>query len=123
MNFANETRKKNETSRNVLREDRVDPPIHTEYFHSDGTTTMNFIVNEANAVSSFNMRSPVPLKMAVPPDDTRHWRTKPVMRKVFAIEIEPRTVHWNNRLSFGAETINSAEVRRRCPRLNRTIFM
>ena len=42
------------------------------------------------------------------------------MRKVSAIEIEPRTVHWNNRLSFGAETINSAEVRRRCTRLNRT---
>ena len=31
---------------------------------------MDFIVNGARAVSSFNMRSPVPLKIAVPPDDT-----------------------------------------------------
>ena len=51
---------------------------------------------------------------------TRHKRTTPVVKKVFAIELEPRTVHWNNRLSFGTATINSAEVRRRCPRLDRT---
>ena len=35
--------------------------------------------------------------------ETRRWRTKPVMRKVSAIGIGPRTVHWNNRLSFGAK--------------------
>ena len=56
----------------------------------------------------------------------RHWRTNSVMRKVPAIDIGPRTVHWSNRLSFGAETmnsINSAEVRRRCPRQNRPMFV
>ena len=57
---------------------------------------------------------------------TRHWRTTSVMRKVPAIDIGPRTVHWSNRLSFGAETMNSfnsAEVRRRCPRQNRPMFV
>ena len=53
---------------------------------------------------------------------TRHWHTHFVMRKVPAIDIGPRTVHWSNRLSVGAETMNSfnsAEVRRRCPRQNK----
>ena len=54
----------------VLREDRVDPPIHTEYFHSGGATTMNFIVNGTKAVNSFIMRSTIPWNMVVPPDDT-----------------------------------------------------
>ena len=45
------------------------------------------------------------------------------MRKVSAIEVAPRTVHWNNRLSFGAETTNSAEVRRRCLDLNGHMFV
>ena len=58
------TRKdKNDTSWNVLREDKVDPPIHTEYFHSGGATTMSFIVNEANEVNSLIMRSPAPWNM------------------------------------------------------------
>ena len=60
MNFANETRKKNETSWNVIRDDRVNPPIHTGYFHFGGATTMNFIVDGDNAVGSFVMCSTTP---------------------------------------------------------------
>ena len=60
-NFANETKKeekkKERTPLKVLRKDNVDPLIHAEYFHSGGETTMSFIVNGANTVSSFVMRS------------------------------------------------------------------
>ena len=63
--------KKKDTSWNVLREDRVDPPIHTEYFHhSGGTTTLNFIVNGAHAVNSLIMRSTILWKMVMPDNTT-----------------------------------------------------
>ena len=39
-------------------EDKIDPPIHTKYFLSGGTTTLIFIVHGANAVNSFVKRSP-----------------------------------------------------------------
>merc|ERR1712083_1273376 len=54
----------------VLRDERMDPPIHTEYLRSDGATTLIFMVEGANAVSSFVMRSPMPANMVVPPDNT-----------------------------------------------------
>merc|ERR1739849_22466 len=55
---------------NVLREDRMEPPIHTEYLRSGGATTLIFMVDGANAVNSFVMRSPMPANMVVPPDRT-----------------------------------------------------
>merc|ERR1719390_595213 len=54
----------------VLNEDKMDPPIHTEYFRSGGATTLIFMVEGANAVSSFVIRSPMPANMVVPPDNT-----------------------------------------------------
>merc|ERR1712094_71649 len=42
---------------NVLKEDKMEPPIHTEYLRSGGATTLIFIVDGARAVSSFVMRS------------------------------------------------------------------
>merc|ERR1712185_171416 len=39
----------------VLSDERMDPPIHTEYFRSGGATTLIFIVDGAKAVSSFVM--------------------------------------------------------------------
>merc|ERR1712146_416988 len=54
----------------VLNEERMDPPIHTEYFRSGGATTLIFIVDGAKAVSSFPMRSPMPKNIVVPPDRT-----------------------------------------------------
>merc|ERR1711972_1101774 len=44
----------------VLKDDKIEPPMHTEYFRSGGATTLIFIVDGANAVSSFVMRSPMP---------------------------------------------------------------
>merc|ERR1740121_3017975 len=54
----------------VLKEERIDPPIHTEYLRSGGATTLIFIVDGASAVSSLVMRSPMPGNMVVPPEST-----------------------------------------------------
>merc|ERR1719240_2163887 len=54
----------------VLSEERIDPPIHTEYLRSGGATTLIFIVDGASAVSSLVMRSPMPGNIVVPPDST-----------------------------------------------------
>merc|ERR1711862_887947 len=55
---------------NVLNDDKIEPPIHTEYFLSGGATTLIFIVEGANAVNSFVMRSPMPENIVVPPEST-----------------------------------------------------
>merc|ERR1711865_1028978 len=54
----------------VLSEDRMEPPIHTEYFLSGGATTLIFIVDGARAVSSLVIRSPMPVNIVVPPEST-----------------------------------------------------
>merc|ERR1712066_827161 len=54
----------------VLKDDKIDPPIHTEYLRSGGATTLIFIVEGANAVSSLVIRSPMPENMVVPPEST-----------------------------------------------------
>merc|ERR1712118_259049 len=54
----------------VLSEERIDPPIHTEYLRSGGATTLIFIVEGASCVNSFVMRSPMPLNIVVPPEST-----------------------------------------------------
>merc|ERR1711967_116814 len=57
----------------VLRDERMEPPIHTEYLRSGGATTLIFIVDGANAVSSFVIRSPIPANIVVPPERTTFW--------------------------------------------------
>merc|ERR1712190_371191 len=54
----------------VLSDDRMEPPIHTEYLRSGGAPTLIFIVEGARAVSSFVIRSPMPVNMVVPPERT-----------------------------------------------------
>merc|ERR1711879_1038351 len=54
----------------VLNDDKMEPPIHTEYLRSGGATTLIFIVDGAKAVSSFVIRSPIPANMVVPPEST-----------------------------------------------------
>merc|ERR1712186_257263 len=55
---------------NGLSEDKIEPPIHTEYLRSGGATTLIFIVEGAKAVNSFVMRSPMPVNIVVPPERT-----------------------------------------------------
>ena len=51
--------------------------VHFEYSDYGGTTTLTFIVDGTNAVSSFVMRSRVTWNMAVQMT-TRHWRPNSV---------------------------------------------
>ena len=44
-------------------------PIHAEYFHSGGATTLSFVVKGTNAVGSFVMHS-ISWNMVVHPDNT-----------------------------------------------------
>merc|ERR1712018_817003 len=55
---------------NVLREERIDPPIHTEYLRTGGATTLIFMVEGASAVSSLVILSPMPANIVVPPEST-----------------------------------------------------
>merc|ERR1711871_1383325 len=55
---------------NVLSEERIDPPIHTEYLRSGGATTLIFIVEGAKTVSSLVILSPIPVNIVVPPEST-----------------------------------------------------
>merc|ERR1712203_942047 len=54
----------------VDREDRMDPPIQTEYFLSGGAMILILMVEGARAVISFPMRSAIPGYVVVPPDMT-----------------------------------------------------
>merc|ERR1740129_1107869 len=54
----------------VLSDDRIEPPIHTEYLRSGGATTLIFMVDGARAVSSLVIRSPIPANIVVPPEST-----------------------------------------------------
>merc|ERR1712093_701607 len=54
----------------VLNDERIEPPIQTEYLRSGGATTLIFMVEGARAVSSFVMRSPMPENIVVPPEST-----------------------------------------------------
>lgn len=55
---------------NVESDDRIDPPIQTEYFLSGGATTLIFIALGAKFVTSFDKRSGRPSYIVVPPDST-----------------------------------------------------
>ena len=52
----------------VLSEDRIEPPIHSEYLRSGVATTLIFIVDGARAVIPSVMRSTMPSNRVVPPD-------------------------------------------------------
>merc|ERR1712225_224069 len=54
----------------VDSEDRIDPPIHTEYLRSGGATTLIFIEFGARLVTSFDTRSASPSYIVVPPERT-----------------------------------------------------
>merc|ERR1712046_278461 len=54
----------------VLKEERIEPPIQTEYLRSGGATTLIFMVEGARAVSSLVILSPMPANIVVPPEST-----------------------------------------------------
>ena len=54
----------------VDNEAKMEPPIQTEYLRSGGAMILIFMVDGANAVISFCIRSAIPGYMVVPPDKT-----------------------------------------------------
>merc|ERR1712160_12806 len=84
---------------NVLNDDKIEPPIQTEYLRSGGATTLIFIGEGASAVSSFVMRSPMPVNMVVPPESTMlEYRSFRISTSVFMIDW--KVVSWMPLASF-----------------------
>ena len=54
----------------VESDERMEPPIHTEYLRSGGAMILIFIDAGARAVISLDMRSAMPEYMVVPPEST-----------------------------------------------------
>merc|ERR1719238_2335448 len=54
----------------VESDERMEPPIQTEYLRSGGAMILTFIEAGARAVISLDMRSAMPAYMVVPPDNT-----------------------------------------------------
>merc|ERR1712157_168468 len=57
-------------SSNVDNDDKIEPPIQTEYFLSGGAIILIVIESGANAFTSFCTRSGIPVYIVVPPDIT-----------------------------------------------------
>merc|ERR1711990_1138069 len=71
----------------VLNEDKMDPPIQTEYLRSGGAITLIFMVDGARAVNSLVMRSPMPVNIVVPPESTTFaYRSFRISRSHFMID-------------------------------------
>merc|ERR1719478_1458846 len=83
----------------VLKDDRIEPPIQTEYLRSGGATTLIFIVEGARAVNSFVMRSPIPLNMVVPPERTT-FEYKSLRMSTSHFMIDWKVVSWIPLASF-----------------------
>merc|ERR1712226_1441378 len=90
----------------VDREDRMDPPIQTEYFLSGGAMILILMVEGARAVISFCIRSAIPGYMVVSPDITvLAYRSFLMSTSHFMIELKvvswmpqasiPRKLDWN----------------------------
>merc|ERR1719482_740797 len=54
----------------VESDERMEPPIQTEYLRSGGAMIFTFIEAGASAVISLDMRSAMPAYMVVPPEST-----------------------------------------------------
>jgi len=54
-------------SSKVLSDDKMEPPIHTEYLRSGGAMILIVIESGASAFTSFCTRSGMPLYIVVPP--------------------------------------------------------
>jgi hypothetical protein len=54
----------------VDKEERIDPPIQTEYFLSGGARTLIFIEEGALLTISLDNLSAIPVNIVVPPDNT-----------------------------------------------------
>merc|ERR1711907_626361 len=91
----------------VESDERIEPPIHTEYLRSGGAMILTFIDAGASAVISFDMRSAMPAYIVVPPESTTlAYRSLRMSTSHFMIELYvvswtpadsmPRKVGWKS---------------------------
>merc|ERR1719248_419394 len=89
----------------VESDERIEPPIQTEYLRSGGAMILTFIEAGARAVISLDMRSAMPAYMVVPPESTMlAYRSLRMSTSHFMIELYvvsctpadsmPRKVGW-----------------------------
>merc|ERR1711988_247490 len=72
----------------VESDERMEPPIQTEYLRSGGAMIFTFIEAGASAVISFDMRSAMPLYIVVPPESTTFaYRSLRMSTSHFMIEL------------------------------------
>merc|ERR1711962_1656001 len=106
-------------SSKVDSEDRMEPPIHTEYFLSGGAMILMVIESGANDFTSCCTRSGIPWYIVVPPDITTFpYRSFLISTSHFMIEVNvslwipscsnPRNCGWNN--ASGARNLSAPTV-------------
>ena len=86
-----QTRPSKSTHAENLREDRIDSPIHTEYFLSGEANTLKIIAGNPSDRSTCVHQFLETCK-AVPPDGTT-WRAQPSGRRCHSCETTPSTNH------------------------------
>merc|ERR1719414_164267 len=73
----------------VLKDDQIEPPIHTEYFRSGGAVIVTCMAFGTKALSSFSIRVSIPGYMVVPPDKTMFsYKSLRTSTSVFMIELK-----------------------------------
>merc|ERR1712094_138411 len=83
----------------VESDERIEPPIHTEYLRSGGAMIFTFIDAGASAVISFDMRSAMPAYIVVPPESTMlAYRSLRMSTSHFMIELY--VVSWTPAVSM-----------------------
>merc|ERR1711874_293333 len=76
-------------SAKVLSDDRMEPPIHTEYFRSGGAVIVTCIAFGTRALSSFSIRLSIPGYIVVPPERTMFsYKSLRTSTSVFMIELK-----------------------------------
>merc|ERR1719226_159215 len=80
-------------SANVLSEESMEPPIHTEYFRSGGAVMVTTIAAGTRALSSFAIRSSIPGYIVVPPERTM-FSYKSLRTSTSVAMIELKVVKW-----------------------------
>merc|ERR1719376_1359337 len=83
----------------VESDERIEPPIHTEYLRSGGAMILTFIDAGARAVISLDMRSAMPEYMVVPPESTT-LAYKSLRMSTSHFMIEWKVVSWTPLASF-----------------------
>merc|ERR1719330_1523076 len=98
----------------VLRDDQIEPPIHTEYFRSGGAVIVTCMAFGTSALNSFSMRASIPGYIVVPPERTMFsYKSLRTSTSVFMMEL--KVVRWTPGVTFprGCESNKASGQRKR----------